>query len=68
MVMAQDVLAGYGQERRKPSTPILPYLREKAERENRSNDNPKSEAEVKKNEPTLDEYAQARRSILAGGE
>ena len=71
MVMGTDVRAGYGYKKEKPYNSIIPYLRAKqAEREQEDYKEPKKHSikrvtKAEEPEDTLDEYARARRKILA---
>lgn len=69
MIMAQDVLSGYGQKPKNAKTSILPYLRAKEVAEKEA----QKPMDTLKDEPTkadpVDEsYDEARRKILAGEE
>lgn len=78
MYKATDYTSGYGQ-RKKPSTPILPYLRAKeaegrakakSEKRDRGSEKP---LQTSYNEPTgatlaEESYDEARRKIIAGEE
>ena len=75
MIMAQDVLSGYGQKSKKPQTYILPYLRAKEVAEKKVQrkaqtqepmDAPKDE--LTKADPVEESYDEARRKIIAGEE
>ena len=75
MIMAQDVLGGYGQKSKKPQTSILPYLRAKEAAEKKAQrkaqtqepmDTPKGGS--RKGDPVEESYDKARRKIIAGEE
>lgn len=75
MIMAQDVLSGYGQKTKKPQTSILPYLRTKevAEKKDQAKTQIQKPMDTAKNEPTKtsqveETYDEARRKIIAGEE
>lgn len=75
MIMAQDVLSGYGQKPKKPKTTILPYLRAKeaAEKKAQRKTQAQKTIDTHKDEPTKAEpveesYDEARRKIIAGEE
>lgn len=75
MIMAQDVLSGYGQKPKKAKTSILPYLRAKeaAEKEAQRKTPAQKTMDALKDEPTKtdlveESYDEARRKIIAGEE
>ncbi len=75
MVRAEDVKGGYGQQKKKPSTSILPYLRakqaEEAEAKRSSSPKPvekKTEKKAEEKAPHKEEtYEEAIHSILSEG-
>lgn len=75
MIMAQDVLSGYGQKPKKTKTSILPYLRAKEAAEKKAQRKAQSREpmdtlkdEPTKAEPVEESYDEARRKIIAGEE
>ena len=64
MYRAEDAVAGKGQNRRKPHTSVLPYLRSKEEDRDNGGNKPTA-SKVERVEKT-DSYSEARRSIVSG--